>query len=380
MTTNFSQTSNVPDALIRALFDQPETLQQALDRAGLAPHHLAIWARQNGIAEIEKLAGWLSVGRDPRRFKPLLEVAASHLRAGELLDALPVFRWAYQCWLSAPDRVDGAGVKLLTQWGECLYRLERSAAAQARWLLALDVAPDAETLKRLVRTMEQLGALQECRVVLDEARRLKLEGAEALWQRRQQVDGRDGVLTPTAGATTAGATTADATTAPLRPGGEMAPGVAVMADVANLDMLCGEQYGYHRRLDYGRLAQDAARYGPLRAQAAFVPDIPETQAVRAHLSQVGFEIDLKRPKRSHGRFVANADTAMAATAVRWASRAEIGRLELWTGDGDFCKVREVVREAWPEVRVVFRCLEAGTAAAIRRLEADWIEIGPEMLL
>jgi hypothetical protein len=232
--------------------------------------------------------------------------------------------------------------------------------------------------------MEQLGAVDACRAVLDEARRLKLDGAEALWQRRQQADRRGGasdeqsrIVLPPGDAGTAGAMTSGAMTSPLQAGDEM--GVAVMADVANLDLLCGEQYGYHRQLDYGRLAQDAAQHGPLRAKVAFVPDIPETQAVRAHLAKTGFEIDLKRPKRSHGRFVANADTAMAATAVRWAAQGQVHRLELWTGDGDFCKVREVVREAWPEVHVVFRSLDAGTAVAIRRLGEDWIEIGPERL-
>lgn len=152
-----------------------------------------------------------------------------------------------------------------------------------------------------------------------------------------------------------------------------------MADVANLDMVCRDQYGFGRRLDYGQLLRVAERLGPIRAKIAFVPDIPETLAVRQHLAQVGFEMDLKRPKRSNGRLVANADTAMAAAAVRWASDALTGRVELWTGDGDFLKVREVVAQTWPEVGVAFRSFEVGTAADIRRLGEDWIPIGSEYL-
>jgi hypothetical protein len=152
-----------------------------------------------------------------------------------------------------------------------------------------------------------------------------------------------------------------------------------MADVANLDMVCHDQYGFGRQLDYGRLLARARKHGLVQAQIAFVPDIPETRAVRRELIQAGFEIDLKRPKRSRGRLVANADTAMSAAAVRWASEPTVGRVELWTGDGDFVKVREVVAAAWPEVTVTFRSFAAGTAGAIRRLGRDWMSIGPEYL-
>jgi hypothetical protein len=152
-----------------------------------------------------------------------------------------------------------------------------------------------------------------------------------------------------------------------------------MADVANLDLVCADQFGYGRRLEYGRLLRAAGRYGSVPVKIAFVPDMPETLAIREHLARVGFEIDLKRPKRSHGRLEANADTAMAAAAVRWATDAEVGRVELWTGDGDFLKVREVVGHARPEVTVAFRSFEVGTAAGIRRLGADWSPIGPGYL-
>ena len=67
------------------------------------------------------------------------------------------------------------------------------------------------------------------------------------------------------------------------------------------------------------------------------------------------------------------------SAVRWASDPAVGRVELWTGDGDFVKVREVVAAAWPKVAVTFRSFEAGTAWAIRRLGHAWTRIGPEYL-
>ena len=102
--------------------------------------------------------------------------------------------------------------------------------------------------------------------------------------------------------------------------------------------------------------------------------------MRRELARAGFEIDLKQPKVSHGRLEANADTAMAAAAVRWASDPAVSRVELWTGDGDFVKVREVVANAWPRVAVTFRSFEVGTAWAIRRLGRDWMRIGPEYLL
>ena len=361
---------DVPQVLIRALFHYPGALQTTLNDAGLAPHELAIWARQSGTApDIEKLAGWLSVGQQPGRYKPLLEVAGSHLRAGDLLEALPVFRWAHQAWQLAP--VNGRsyrydGVKLLALWGECLYRLGQAEGAQARWLRALTVIADEEALIRLARIIEKAGATQEYEAVLGAALRHRLPGAEALWLRWQRM-----------------ATALDQEH-PASPESDDHPspgslGVAVMADVANLDMVCNDQYGFGRRLDYGQLLRAAGRYGLVRVKMGFVPDIPKTLDVRQHLDQVGFQIDLKRPKHSHGRIVANADTAMAAAAVRWASDPQIQRVELWTGDGDFLKVREVISQTWPDVEVMFRSFEVGTAATIRRLGDAWEPIGPEYL-
>lgn len=354
---------DVPQALIQALFRRPQELQVVMHEAGLAPHQLAMWARQAGDApDIEKLAGWLAVGQRLGDYKPLLEVAASHLRAGDLLEALPVFRWAYQSWQGAPARGPKhyqEGVKLLALWGECLFRLKQPEAATRRWLRSLDLIRDEETLKRLAQTVERSGAAGEYQAVLDEALRRDLPGAGALWQRWQRVSANPRAETPPS----------EGTVPHMAP--EDAPGVAVMADVANLDMVCGEQYGFGWRLDYGRLLQLAASHGPTRVKMAFVPDIPETLSVREHLEQVGFQVDLQRPKRSHGRMVANADTAMASFAVRWAGDPGIGRLELWTGDGDFLRVREAVHQAWPGVEVVFRSFEVGTSSAIRQLAGSW---------
>ena len=92
-------TTDVPQALIHTLFRHPEMVPVVLGEADLAPHQIAMWARQTGAApEIEKLAGWFSVAQALDYYKPLLEVAASHLRAGDYIEALPVFRWAYQRW------------------------------------------------------------------------------------------------------------------------------------------------------------------------------------------------------------------------------------------------------------------------------------------
>ncbi len=365
---------DVPQALIRALLRHPRALQSALTEAGLAPHDLAIWARGQGdLADVEKVAGWLAVSQRPGAYKPLLEVAGSHLRAGDLEAALPVFRWAYQAWQAAPGwraahRYDGA--KLLALWGECLYRLDQSAEAQQRWLWALDVAPDAETLTRLARAIERAEAGDAYAVVLSEAVRRRLPGAAALQERWERINALTAVESD--------ASDAKAPQPQLSSRARRGT-TAVLADVANLDLVCGEQFGYGRRLDYGRLLQAAEHYGPVVIKLACVPNVPDTLDVREHLIQAGFEIDLKRPKRSHGRIVANADTAMAAFAVRWASDPQIERLELWTGDGDFVKVREVVTQAWPEVAVAFRSFEIGTAAEIRQLEQDWLPIGVEYL-
>jgi len=361
---------DVPQALIHALFRHPQVLQFVLDEAGLAPHEVAMWARQVGDASgIEKLAGWLSVGRQSGHYKPLLEVAGSHLRAGDLLEALPVFHWAYRSWRAVPDgnlkhRYDG--VKLMALWGECLYRLNQPEEAQKRWLWSLALIQDAETLARLARTIERTGATQEYLAVLRQALQRDLPGAGALWQRWQRI-----------AVASAGTASTAAGPGPAPPPGS--PGVAVMADVANLDMACGDQYGFGRQLDYGQLLQATARHGPVQVRLAFVPDLPDTLAVRQHLEQAGFQLDLKRPKRSHGRIVANADTAMASFAVRWASDPQIGRVELWTGDGDFLKVREAINQAWADVEVAFRSFEVGTAAAIQRLEHAWDPIAPQYL-
>jgi hypothetical protein len=58
----------------------------------------------------------------------------------------------------------------------------------------------------------------------------------------------------------------------------------------------------------------------------------------------------------------------------------VGRIELWTGDGDFLRVREAITQAWPEVDVAFRSFEAGTAPGIRLLGEDWEPIDPAYLL
>ena len=382
-TTSLSSEARVPQALIRALFHHPQALQSALADARLAPHDLAMWARQTGAApDIEKLAGWLSVGQQLGRYKPLLEVAASHLRAGDLLDALPAFRWAYQTWQAAGPAGGGLayrydGAKLLALWGECLYRLDEPDQARERWLWCLAVIPDAETLTRLARTMERAGAAVEGEQVLAEAVRRRLPGAEALWQRCQRLASTPNRLP---GPHAIGEEDNAEPAIQNRQSKVQNPQVAVMADVANLDLVCGDQYGLGRRLDYGRLLQVAGRHGPVQARVAFVPDIPETLAVREHLAEAGFDIELKRPKRSHGRIVADADAAIAASAVRWASGGRVGRLELWTGDGDLLAVRQVIGQAWPEVTVAFRSFEVGTAGEIRRLGADWAPIGPEYLL
>lgn len=376
MTLAVNQEHEAPKALIQALFRYPVALQTALDAAGVAPHELAMWARRAGdAAEIEKLAGWLSVGQQPGYYKPVLEAAAGHLRAGELLEALPVFRWAYYEWQATPADAPGRradGLKLLTQWGECLYRLGQPAGAQDKWLRALHLVTDAEALTRLTRVIERAGAGVEYEAVLTAARDRGLPGAEALWQRWQRLTAAppwaepaepDAVL-PAAG--------------PDVPQGNVA--LAVLADVANLELVCGDQFGYGRRLDYGRLLAAAERQGPVRAKVAFVPDLPDTLAVRDHLAQVGFTVALQRPKRSHGRIAANVDAAMGAAAARWASEPGIGRVELWTGDGDFLPVRTLIRQTWPHVAVAFRSFPVGTAAEIQRLEEDWLPIGPGCLM
>ena len=388
-TTALSSEARVPQALIRALFRHPQTLQAALADARLAPRDLAMWARQTGAApDIEKLAGWLSVGQQLGRYKPLLEAAASHLRAGDLFDALPVFRWAYQSWQSSGPSGDGLGyrydgAKLLALWGECLYRLDEPDQARERWLWCLAVTPDAETLTRLARTMERVGAVAESERVLAEAARRRMPGAEDLLHRcRHLAVASDPVSTSKRydPAVDGGNPRPRIDILSTAKDGDPKSPVAVMADVANLDLVCGDQYGLDRRLDYGRLLQAAGNHGPVQACIAFVPDIPETLAVRQHLAGAGFDVELKRPKRSHGRIAADADAAIAASAVRWAGSGQVGRLELWTGDGDLLAVRQVVGQAWPAVTVAFRSFEVGTAGDIRRLGADWAPIGPEYLL
>lgn len=373
-----TQEHDVPQALIQALFRYPVALQTALDAAGVAPHELAMWARRAGNApEIEKLAGWLSVGRQPGYYKPLLEVAAGHLRAGELLEALPVFRWAYYQWQAAPADAPGRrpdGLKLFGLWGECLYRLGQPVGAQDKWLHGLRLVGDAEALTRLARVIERTGAAAQYEAVLTAARERMAPGAEALWQRWQRL-----TATPP-WAEAAEPAPAAAPPADTAAGPHDGSALAVLADVANLELVCGDQFGYGRRPDYGRLLAAVERLGPVRAKVAFVPDLPDTLPVRDHLAEVGFTVELQRPKRSHGRIAANADAAMGATAARWASEPGIGRVELWTGDGDFLPVRALIRATWPHVAVAFRGFPAGTAAEIQRLEADWEPIGPQYLM
>ncbi|HRU94232.1 MAG TPA: NYN domain-containing protein [Anaerolineae bacterium] len=369
---NAVDTAQVPQTLIQALLRRPQLLQEVLTDVGMAPHVIALWARQNGLEpELEQRAGWLSVAQQPGYYKPLLEVAGSHWRAGELETALPVFRWAYGSWRAAMETTPAYytdGVKLLGQWGACLYQLDEPFEAQGRWLQALALIADEDALRRLAHIIEESGAAFETYgMILEQAVHRSLPGAVNLWQRYQR-------LQALAAAPAAPETAADE---PENTPATGAREVILLADVANLDMVCREQYGYDHQLDYARLVRAATRCGPIPVKLAFVPDIPETLAARERLAAAGFTVDLLSPKRSHGRIVANADTAMAAYAVRWASHPEVGRVELWTGDGDFLCVREAIQQAWPEVAVVFRSFETGTASGIQRLGTDWLPIAAE---
>jgi hypothetical protein len=49
-------------------------------------------------------------------------------------------------------------------------------------------------------------------------------------------------------------------------------------------------------------------------------------------------------------------------------------VELWTGDGDFLRVYDAIQQAWPEVTVLFRSFETGTAMGIQALEEAWLPI------
>lgn len=369
---NAIDTAQVPQTLIQALLRRPQLLQEVLTEVGMAPHAIALWARQNGLEpELEQRAGWLSVTQQPGYYKPLLEVAGSHWRAGDFETALPVFRWAYHSWQAAGETTAGHymdGVKLLGQWGACLYQLDEPFEAQGRWLQALALITDEDALRRLAQIIEESGAAFETYgMLLEQAVHRSLPGAGNLWQRYQRLQAL----------AAAPATPAVTTDAPDPAPAPDAREVILLADVANLDMVCREQYGYDRQLDYARLARAAARFGPTPVKLAFVPEIPETLAARERLTAAGFTVDLLPPKRSHGRIVANADTAMAAYAVRWASHPEVGRVELWTGDGDFLRVRDAIQQAWPEVTVVFRSFETGTANGIQRLGPDWLPIALE---
>ncbi|MBN2001734.1 MAG: NYN domain-containing protein [Anaerolineae bacterium] len=351
--------ADTPHAILRALLRHPRVLPAILAEAGVAPHEIALWARQDGAMDLEKAAGWLAVGQQPGRYKPLLEVAGSHLRAGELTEALAIFRWAYQIWQTTPaygPQYYADGVKLLTQWGECLLRLDQPHAARRYWLQALNFVRDAETMRRLSRQVERLDAYHAYPFILEHALHRALPGAPELWERWQRV-------------LTAESSAADPRALPLDARND-APGVGVFADIANLDLVCGEQYGYGYCLDYKRLARSSAAYGPLQVRQAFTPDIPETRFLREFLTAAGFAVNLLRPKRSHGRITANADVALAAHAVRWAGAAQIGRIEIWSGDGDFLCVREVIAEAYPTITIAFRSFENGTASGIRAL-TEW---------
>ena len=370
-TNDLDLARDVPRILISTLFRHPEALREVLGDAALPPHILAIWARQTGGAsEVEKLAGWLAVGERQGHYKPLLEVAASHLRAGDTMEALPVFRWAYHTWrTSTPPRAAHRrdGLKLLALWGECLFRLGEHREAERRWLPALSLVAGEDDMVYLARVIERTGSTEEYRTVIEAAVRQRLPGAGSQDRRRERI------MTATLDAEAR---------SPLmeqegRPG--RGPGIAVLADVANLDMVCRDQYGQDRRPDYGHLLQLARSAGTVRVKSAYVPDLPETLAVRQHLAAEGFAVDLLQPKRQRGRWVANADTAMASFAVRWASDPLIGCIEMWTGDGDFLRTRDAIREAWPQVRVVFRSFEHGTAAGIRQLAEDWQPVTAQCL-
>lgn len=359
---------DVPRALTGALFCHPRALNTLLDETGIAPTQAIRWAREIGLPSKDvRIAGWLAVGRRPGDHTLLLELAESYLRSGDHAEALPLLRWAYNAWLDGGGFVGphtGDGMLLLAQQGVCLYHLAQEDEARRCWLLALNQVRTPEELSFLLRVIEGSGAQHDRALIAEQAELRELGAPQLQTLEEKAVPRRGGHILAH----------------PEREHTVVERAVAVFADVANLDMVCREQYGYGYRLDYGQLLQSTQACGPFKVRLAFVPEIPQTRAVRAHLLASGFEVDLLRPKRSHGRRVANADTAMAAYAVRWAGDPEVGRIELWTGDGDFLRVREAITQAWPEVDVAFRSFEAGTATGIRLLGEDWEPIDPAYLL
>ncbi len=70
---------------------------------------------------------------------------------------------------------------------------------------------------------------------------------------------------------------------------------------------------------------------------------------------------------------------LGAVRRRWAGEPGVGRVELWTGDGDFLPVRACAGRPG-RMTVAFRSFPVGTAAEMQRLGTDWMPIGPGYLL
>ena len=370
---------DVPQVVLQALFRHPETLASILADANLGPHALRDWARRSGRYELEKLAAWSAVGQRSSHYQPLLELADAQVRAGEWHEALPILHWAKQRWQASPPapgrRSDG--LRLLTLWGECLHRTGDGMAAQQTWLAALGLVRSADELQRLARAIEQTGAGRAYGVVLAQARLRALPSAHALGLYRQ-----GGPCAREMAAGEGFPTTVQPSSVPAQagPGLPRAGTVCVLADVANLELVCRDQHGWGRRLDYGRLLDAAGQQGEVKVRLAFVPELPETEEVRRHLQACSFRVELIRPKHSSGRIQADADAALAAAAVRWASDPNVACVEIWSGDRDLLAARTMIAEAWPHVQVRFRSFEAGTAAGIRQLGEGWQPISTGFLV
>jgi len=147
--------------------------------------------------------------------------------------------------------------------------------------------------------------------------------------------------------------------------------VAVLADAQNL--YHSAQTLYSRNVDYSALLSKAVQERSLTRAIAYVirADSPEEESFFEALADIGFETRIKDIQTfADGSKKADWDVGMSLDAVTLASKVDT--VVLCTGDGDFARLCEHLRQEG--VRVEVMGFDESTAAALRDATDEFVDL------
>lgn len=153
--------------------------------------------------------------------------------------------------------------------------------------------------------------------------------------------------------------------------------IAVLVDVQNV--FYSAKHQHRARLNYGRALEWVVGDRRLVRAIAYVVRSPEVDQAKflTMLRGVGFETRVKELRvRGDGTAHGDWDMGMALDALALAPRVDT--LCLWTGDGDFVELVEVLKGQG--VRVEVYAFRPSTAEELMQAATAFFEIGPDLLI